>query len=349
MDSIVHRYRPSEYPALAAQTAIWRRARPFRGLRLLDASPVFRNTLLKYAALRAAGAELAVSVDPRLPSDPEALAELPALGVRVVDPRAPGERFDCVLDCAGFHADVAAALGYVELTRSGGEAYRCCTKPVFWADDGRIKRIETGLGTGDGLFRALRQVGYGAFQGRSLVLFGCGKVGRGVIFRAIEEGVAVTVVDDPGRHPVAPFGVPLVSRFETQAVEASVRSAWCVVTATGERGAVQGLLNPETLVASRALLANLGVEDEFGDAVPEARVLNAKKPLNFLLAEPTRLRYIDPVFALHNAGVEALLGSPDLPAGLHPPQPEIEERILRSVLRDGVISGELQRFEREGP
>lgn len=343
---MIHRYRLSEYPALAEQARRWRRSRPLAGLRLLDASPLFGNTLLKHQALLAAGAELCVAVDPRLPSDPGARDALAALGIQAVDPRAPGQRFDIVLDCAGFHADVEAALGYVELTRSGGDAYRDCAKPVFWADESRIKRVETGLGTGDGFFRALQQLGYGAFHGRSLVLFGYGKVGHGVVFRALEEGLSVTVVDAPDRLPAPRPGVAGVSRSDRAAVEAAVRCAWCVAAATGVRGAVSTVLDPSVLVGSRALLANLGVEDEFGDVVPAARVLNEKKPLNFLLAEPTRLRYIDPVFALHNAGAQALREGHALPAGLLRPSPALEKRILDAVRRHGVIAGELQRFER---
>lgn len=340
------RYRRSEYPALADQACRWRRSKPLAGLRVLDASPLFGNTLLKHRTLLAGGAVLSVAVAPHLPSDPAARAAVAALGVPIVNPRAPGMRFDVVLDCAGLHADVEATLGYVELTRSGGAAYRNCQRPVFWADDSSIKRIETGLGTGDGFFRALQQLGYGAFHGRTLVLFGYGKVGHGVVFRALEEGVAVTVVDAPGRLPSPRPGVTGISRLDRAAVEDALRSAWCVASATGVRGALAAVLDPETLVRSRALLANLGVEDEFGDAVPEERVLNAKKPLNFLLQEPTRLRYIDPVFALHNAGALALREGRDLPAGLLQLSPALEARILAAVRRDGLIAAELQRFER---
>lgn len=57
-----------------------------------------------------------------------------------------------------------------------------------------------------------------------------------------------------------------------------------------------------------ALIANMGVEDEFGPEVPAERVLNAKSPLNFVLEEPTHLKYIDPTMALDNYGALEVLG-----------------------------------------
>lgn len=345
LDTITSRYRTDEFPALLAQARQWAEARPFAGLRLLDATPVFRNTLAKYHALIAAGAELTVSADPRLPSDPAVVASLSDFGIRTAGAGRRHERFDCVLDCAGLHADVTSSVGYVELTRSGGTAYRSCAKPVFWADDSRIKEIETGLGTGDGFRRALRQLGHGDLKGRSLVLFGCGKVGRGVILCAVAEGAHVTVVDDASLVAAPPCGVALVDLHDRAGIEAAVRAAWCVVSATGVRGAVCSCIAPRVLTSSPALLANLGVEDEFGDAVPEERVLNAKRPLNFLLGEPTRLRYIDPAMALHNAGVEHLLQHRALPPGLFRPPAALEESVLDAVRRHGVVAAELARLE----
>ena len=40
-------YTPAEYPALAAQAERWRKSRPLAGKRIFDATPVFRNTMVK--------------------------------------------------------------------------------------------------------------------------------------------------------------------------------------------------------------------------------------------------------------------------------------------------------------
>ena len=57
-DIIQKHYRPEEYPALAALCDEWNETRPFDGLKILFATPIFLNTLLQYESLLALGAEL---------------------------------------------------------------------------------------------------------------------------------------------------------------------------------------------------------------------------------------------------------------------------------------------------
>ena len=117
-----------------------------------------------------------------------------------------------------------------------------------------------------------------------------------------------------------------------------------MVTATGIRHALAGKFDAAKLAASETILANMGVEDEFGPEIPEERVLNRKQPLNFVLEEPTLLKYIDPTMALDNFGALQLLTC-DLPAGLNLPTPEQEEEILRTVREAGEITAELDGLE----
>ena len=51
-------YRQEEFPVLLHQCETWAESRPLEGCRVIDASPVFRNTCAKYAALLAAGEPL---------------------------------------------------------------------------------------------------------------------------------------------------------------------------------------------------------------------------------------------------------------------------------------------------
>ena len=97
---------------------------------------------------------------------------------------------------------------------------------------------------------------------------------------------------------------------------------------------------------SGALLANLGVEDEFGPGVPSTRALHRKVPVNFALPEPTLLRYLDPTFALSNAAVLQLIRG-DIAPGLHNPQADIEQEILDVVAADGMIAAELAGLPEE--
>ena len=335
-------YRPEEYPALNAQIRLWRETRPLAGAKLLDGTPVFRNTIVKYLALLAGGADLTVSVGAEIPHDPAIPPLLAEFGIRVADDAAGSETYDVVLDCAGVHADTPTRRGFVELTRSGMYRYRDAAQPVFLADESRIKVIETGLGTGDGFRRGMEKFGFGDFRGRRIVLFGCGKVGRGIALQVLNGGAELAVVD---REAVpVPAGSSLIRLDDRAAVEAALDGAWCAVCATGIRHALAGQFDAAKLAASKTILANMGVEDEFGPEIPEERVLNRKQPLNFVLEEPTLLRYIDPTMALDNFGALLLL-THDLPAGLNLPTQEQEEVILRDVRENGVIAEELARLE----
>lgn len=52
-------YRQEEFPVLLHQYKTWSESRPLEGCRIIDASPVFRNTCAKYASLlgRRSGAD----------------------------------------------------------------------------------------------------------------------------------------------------------------------------------------------------------------------------------------------------------------------------------------------------
>ena len=315
-------YAPADHPALIAQTDQWSSTRPLVGVSMLDVTPVFTNTLAKYLPLIAGGADLTVSLSPLLPHDRKVVRVLRDLGIPVTD--QPGH-YDVVMDCAGVQAASTAAAGYVELTKSGQHVYESCAKPVFLVDDSRIKLIETSLGTGDGLIRALAHFGHADLVDRSIVIFGCGKVGSGAAAQAMGAGAKVTVSDsDAATHP--PTGADFIEASDQDGVRAAVASAWCVVSATGSAGALTPLV--DELREPGAILANLGAEDEFGPGMPASRVLHGKLPVNFVLPEPTHLRYLDATMALVNACALELL-SGHYGAGLHRPPQRLEQPILK--------------------
>ena len=122
----------------------------------------------------------------------------------------------------------------------------------------------------------------------------------------------------------------------------------CAVT--GVKSALDRPQVVDALLASGAVLANMGVEDEYGPGVPANRVLAEKKPLNFILEEPTHLKYIDASLALHAALGEllvnearcsdALAGCQDARGPMDPPS-ELEQRILSMTMQDGLIGAEI--------
>jgi adenosylhomocysteinase len=380
-DEIVNdAYGEREYPALLALAREWAQTRPFDGLRVLAATPVFRNTLLQYRALLAGGADLIVGVagsdvgDGRssgagMPCAPGIVEVLRGNGIPVIGLQeafaleAAGRGFDLVLDCAGQFSACHPRFGFVELTRSGVQVYENSEHPVYVADSGIVKRIETCLGTGEGYVRALAQLGYdycldsGADgAGKKFVVFGSGKVGQGIVLQLLRSGANVQVVTDCSRGSCAFLDandVPVMDCNDLDGVAALVRDADFVVTATGVKGALDVPELTAALVESRAVLANMGVEDEYGPGVPATRVLAEKKPLNFILEEPTHLKYIDASLALHAALGELLLreacdvysgkttAAASKKAGPMDPPSELEQRILSMTMQDGLIGPEI--------
>ena len=376
-------YLPNEYPALAALEAEWTVKRPFDGLRVLVATPIYRNTMTQYRALLAGGAELLVGLAGM--NDGEVVAALKEWGVSIVTPEemheaeSRGEFVDLVLDCAGPFAGLHPKIGFVELTRSGVQYYKDSEKPVYVADSGIVKRIETSLGTGDGYFRALEKLGYGkSFEGKRLLVFGSGKVGSGIALQGVRRGCNVTVVTDLSRSdaqnsatsasetqeamPAGDFsvillqnGVEVVDCHDYEVVSSLIYTSDFMVTATGVKDALAVPELQEPLLSTTAVLANMGVEDEYGEAIPAERVLNNKGPLNFILEEPTHLKYIDTSLALHAALAELLvqenaqkLANPDKngtpvsdEVGLRFPPQELEQRLLSIAIQDGVVGPEV--------
>jgi len=336
---ITARYSEKEYPVLRQQMEEWAKTQPLKGLSILDATPVFRNTLIKYKSLLLAGATLSVGITDKIPADPFVLKLLEEEGVPFITPNDPPRTFDLVLDCAAAFAACPARIGYVELTRSGVETYLKKGSPVYVADSGEIKKIETCLGTGESYFRAMRQLGYDTWQNKDLLVFGSGKVGLGIIAYAHRLGANVTVVTE--RSSVTPkireYACEIIGIDEPERIIRSIQNAYAVVTATGIAGAMTSICPPEVFINSPALLANMGVEDEYGEAIPANRVLAEKAPLNFILEEPTLLKYIEATMALHNEGAVYLTTHPEAQGVIIPPK-ETEQKMLDITKREGVIS-----------
>ncbi len=327
-------YPEQEWPCLLQQAEEWSQTRPLEGLRILDATPLFRNTLGKFMPLIAAGAELYVPWRPLLPTSAEVAAQLPRFGIRRASKQ--DNFFDIILDCAGQCNRLTPVLGASELTRSGVARYERAMFPVFNVDGGRIKRIETILGTGESFLRAMAQLGYHEVAGRHLLVVGCGKVGRGIVHYARKAGMSVTVADIEDKSAELPQGVGFVNADDSAAFQAEILRSWCMVTATGHVSALRRKMDPAAVIDSPVLLANLGVEDEFGPAIPDSRVLNRKKPLNFLLEDPTLMRFIETTMALHNACALELLTA-DLPHTCLLPPPDVEERLLATACASGLL------------
>ncbi|MGE4285020.1 MAG: NAD(P)-dependent oxidoreductase [Phycisphaerae bacterium] len=339
LDYVKSKYNTDEFCCLLEQYEKWSGERPFEGLRLLDGSPLFQNTLAKIAPLAASGAEVVIGLHSACPYDSRVAEMLDAAGFEIQFDVLSGGEFDLVLDCAGVYHDHKPRLGYSELTRSGEKYYEKSSPACFSADRSIIKYFEDYLGTADGLIRALEKLNLSP-AGRKVLQFGCGKVGAGIRERLMELGAEVVVVEDAARFA---GGFSVIDCRDERAVYEALESAWAVVTVTGGRDIISRFYDAGRFVRSGALLINMGAEDEYGADVPARRVLNSKAPLNFLLPEPTLLRYIDATLALHNEAI-GFFANATGGSGIITPPAEIEGRLIETTLEKNVAKERIAAF-----
>ncbi|EEE35979.1 conserved hypothetical protein [Rhodobacteraceae bacterium KLH11] len=124
----------------------------------------------------------------------------------------------------------------------------------------------------------------------------------------------------------AHHGHTALAAQDAAAVEAAAASAFVVITATGRPGIISQHYATAPFLRAK-YRANMGGEDEFGPAFESAAVMVDKKPINFAIAHPTRIRFLDPIFFAHNLGIDLLLGFTFKP-GLHPFPAFMAEQIL---------------------
>ena len=338
-------YKKEEYPTLAIQREVWSKTRPLEGITILDATPLCYNSIYKYMNLIYAGAKLSIGINP-LSTTPTKLTELiKQANIELVSSKDEPKEFDIIMDCAAQFINFKAKKGRVELTRSGTELYRERGERVFMADGGKIKLIETCIGTGQGYFRAMDYLGYSNWNSKKLALFGCGKVGQGILKAAVERGIDVIVISDPIAIPnhIKKIAHQIVDYRNKEAVTKATLSCYAMVTAIGQHGAVGRTIDTEELINSNLLLANMGAEDEYGNSFPSSRILANKDSLNFILDEPTELKYIDATLTLHNIGAEYLINN-NWAYGIIQPPAEVEEELISQSIKFGVIEERLKEL-----
>ncbi|MFR9604690.1 MAG: NAD(P)-binding domain-containing protein [Rikenellaceae bacterium] len=287
------------------------------------------------------GASLTLARTELSSANEEMLSIIERAGIEVITPECEAREFDIIMDCAAQFIHCVAKLGRVELTRSGAELYASRGgEAVYMADGGRIKLIETTIGTGESLFRALEAMGHSAW-GR-LMLLGCGKVGGGILREAVKRGIEVVVVSDERELSewCREVSYKVIDYRDREAVEAEIDGCYLMVSATGQVGSVERTVSVERVSSSNILLANMGADDEFGESFARDRILAQGRSLNFTLDEPTQLRYIEATLSLHNYGAEYLLENPQA-RGVVMPSYEIEQRLLEITQREGEIGAEI--------
>ncbi|MFC5045800.1 NAD-binding protein [Aquimarina hainanensis] len=319
IDSIKKEYPDSELPFLKRQLKRVQSSKPYQGIRILHNIPFTKETIVKLEVLYAGGADVTVISPSFMEVDPTLVASFIDAGGIWKDALTPNDSFDIHLDCAAeLLTHKQPAIGTVEITGTGTNKYKATTTyPVISVDQSAIKMLEGVLGTGEAFIRAFKQLATEEIHNKHFMIFGYGKVGKGIAHYLKKETPHITIVEnDPlkvAQAQQAGFN-GLIARETTQ-VQAAADKMDAIVTATGVRNVISDTYD-STFFASK-YLANMGGEDEFGTAFATEDVLCNKMPINFFIEKPTLMRYLDPVFYAHNSGVDLLLFA-NLKNGLHP-------------------------------
>lgn len=317
------------------QLATWEKSRPLAGLRVVHHVPLVPNTILKIACLIAAGADVTVT-NPFsfMAAHPDAVNCLTLAGIRYVADlnSLHGEQFDLYFDCGAelYQALGKPKIGAIELTGSGDQFYRSqkLDVPVISIDRTFTKQLETVFGCAESSNMAIAQLKEINPIEKSWLIFGFGKIGRGLAYFCVQNKVSVVVVDVCAHQRLlaTQLGLEAIDPMNRDELYGAVTEADLIVTATGKKGMMSAY--PHEWF-ERKILANMGIYDEYGSKFTEEAVLNQKKPVNFILNDPTPMKYIDPEFYIHNMAALFLLQT-TLAPGVHEPRLGLDEDIIKS-------------------
>lgn len=215
--------------------------------------------------------------------------------------------FDVIVDCGAYLANILTpTYGFIELTHVTPTKYKKNNSPVISVDSGIVKLLETTYGTGDGFVRAINNI-YSNIgidhRKKHYLIFGYGKVGKGICSCLYQSGVPknlITVVENCNvkRSKAEHEGFVSLDIQNTKEIKKLLHNKVdCAVTATGVRSCISQHFNT-TDFADLDYLTNMGTYDEWGPSFHKKSVLHDKKPLNFMLEYPTKIKYLDPVFAI---------------------------------------------------
>jgi adenosylhomocysteinase len=319
--------------------------KPLQGASVVFGHLIVMNAMTIIEALWRGGAQIyPCSLYHNTSMDP-LCAELAAYGLPVLPIEEAAQKGDIFLDVAGALAKIRTPQAAVEVTRTGELFYQDAKCPLISIDRARIKHFEDFMGTGESFQRGWRQLRPDApLEGKKIIQFGYGKVGRGVAHHNRRAGMNVTVVDlsESARQRAAADGFEVLEAAPSKALQDALAGADIVLGVTGVPGAVSSIVPAEWLRAGNAALVVMGF-DEFGPEIAESEITGGRMPINFHLKRPTLNRYMDPTLAAQVLAIEALVKRPDdFPPGIHPLPEEIDHWLLtkwRGLWPDEDLTG----------
>ena len=185
------------------------------------------------------------------------------------------------------------------------------------------------------------------FIKNKFMIFGFGKVGKGIA-NALEsagtpkKNIFIIEISSEAYMDAMKNGYQglLLSEHRQESIEKikpMIPDMWVVITATGVDGAISQHFSQSDFDRVPFLM-NMGTGDEFGHHFSTERIVNGKKPANFMLDYPTEVIYLDPIFALFLKAGRELLMNRTLKNGLNSISPEIDQAVLQDwITQQGHI------------
>lgn len=313
-----------ETQCLQALLRLWKEKRPLFQKKILINCHLTLATLLLIELFLFSGAELKITCTDKLVCHDSIRKILQKMGLYLSPDdvsSAPYDShyFDVVMDCGGYLAHlIQPNIGFVELTHVNTSCYEKTGRPVLSVDNSFIKQIETTFGTGDGFLRAIEKL-YAQlnqdYKNKMYMIFGFGKVGEGIYTCLNRSGVSkdriiIIEANEKAALSAQQKGLSAFLVSEREAIRNLLKtSVDCAVTATGVHDSISQHFLAEDF-KSVEFLCNMGTYDEWGYHFSDDMILHQKRPLNFILDKPTKIKYLDPVFTLYATAVLELIEHP---------------------------------------
>ena len=307
--------------------------KPFRGIKVVLGHFVALNSVALFEALWLGGAEISLCTPFQSKRISALTEDLLAYDFPLLSMEEAIQSGDYFIDVAGMLGQHRTPTAAVEVTRTGDRVYESLACPTISIDQSKLKYLEDFLGTGESFVRGWHHFRpHDALTGKNIVLFGYGKVGKGVAFFCRKEGASLTVIDIDAKalQKARDEGFNSINLQDSSQLQSALRNAQVIIGATGIPGAVGDSVPTSWLQANSPFFANIGI-DEFGAYIPNEEILGGREvPINFHLKHPTRNHKIDPIQAAELLALEELIKHPDKYAdGLHPLPKSIDNWVIK--------------------
>lgn len=330
----------------------WKKTKPLKDIKILINIHFTQATLMLPLVFLAAGADLQMTCSSELACHEEIKKIITNLGIYRSEENILSEpqkhHYDVVIDCGAIFAHILKPkIGFVELTHVDKMKYGEHNK-VISVDNSFIKFIETSYGTGDGFVRAIQSHYLELKQNyldKHYMIFGYGKVGAGICLCLKHSGVKqehITIIEinDALIQKAKQQGFQALSlnNQKKEIHQLLSHAIDCAVTATGVKNSISNFFTAKDFTNTECLI-NMGTYDEWGQHFHETSILNNKRPLNFILTFPTKILYLDPIFALLAYATLDLINDSSMLSSvmLNAPKLETQKKIFDIWIKDNSL------------